>query len=668
MKISIKKKLVFGFLGSTIIPIVLICLILGYNIKNINLENFYSSTGNELKHIEKAISVFIEETKNNTKMMATHPELVKVDKNMSSYLNADKEMSISEFDIGENQMRIMEFLRDVDESHDNFVEVFMGTEYGGFAIASDTKLPPGYDPRSRPWYKEALAKKGENIITKAYKSTTGDAVLSATRTILRGNKVVGVVGADVSLGSLTGFIKNIKIGETGYVMLIQDDGVILADPRHPDMNFKTMEETEIPAFSELGKSTSGNFLIDLSGSEYAARVLTSEALGWKLIGLIEKSEIMEQVYSVISIIVLVGVILTVIFGIMALVMAGSLSKPISSTTDMIKDIAEGEGDLTKRLDIRSRDELGELSNWFNTFLDNLQDIVRDIASNAGVVDSSSAKLLNIATHLAGNAEETSQRANTVASASEEMNANMNAVANTLDETTDNTNMVASSAEEMTSTINEIAQNSEKARGITADAVTQASRVSEKIDLLGKASHAISAVTETITEISEQTNLLALNATIEAARAGEAGKGFAVVANEIKELARQTADATADIKEKIDGVQGTTSETVTQIESIAAIINDINDIISTIAAAIEEQSAATNEISNNVNQVSAGIQGVNNNIAEGTNVINQITSDIASVNQSAGEISENSSQVASNSEELKSMAEKLNGIIGRFKFA
>jgi len=192
----------------------------------------------------------------------------------------------------------------------------------------------------------------------------------------------------------------------------------------------------------------------------------------------------------------------------------------------------------------------------------------------------------------------------------------------------NMDMVATSAEEMTTTINEIARNSESARTITHEAVSKARGASVKVDDLGRAAQEISKVTETITKISEQTNLLALNATIEAARAGESGKGFAVVANEIKDLARQTAGASLEIKEKVHGIQHSTSVTVLEIEQILNIISDIDEIVSSIANAVEEQSATTREIADNVAQASVGIQEVSKNVNQSSDVSTDISKEIS----------------------------------------
>ena len=344
----------------------------------------------------------------------------------------------------------------------------------------------------------------------------------------------------------------------------------------------------------------------------------------------------------------------------------STTKPISQVANSLKDIAEGEGDLTARLEIKSKDEVGVLSEWFNIFMDKLQNIIKDVAGNAESLGASSCELSDLSGQMSQGADNMSGKASTVASAAEEMSSNMHSVAAAMEQAATNVNMVASAAEEMTATVNEIARNSEKARSITNKAVSQSRNASEKVDKLGIAANEISKVTEVITEISEQTNLLALNATIEAARAGEVGKGFAVVANEIKELARQTADATQEIKKKIEGIQGSTDETVTEIGHISKIINDVNEIVSTIATAVEEQSVTTREIAGNVAQASLGIAEVNENVAQSSAVSGEIAKDIIEVTQLADEMSNSSSQVNMSADELSKLAKELNGMVGRFR--
>lgn len=346
--------------------------------------------------------------------------------------------------------------------------------------------------------------------------------------------------------------------------------------------------------------------------------------------------------------------------------SNSMIRPISRVVTGLRDVAEGEGDLTARLEVKSMDEVGELAYWFNTFMEKLQGIIRNIAGNADTLNGSSSNLSTLSEQVSDGAEQMSSKVNTVASAGEEMSSNMESVASTMEEASTNISVVAASAEEVTSTINEIARNSEKARTTTNEAVSRAQNVSNKVDELGVSAREVDKVTEAITEISEQTNLLALNATIEAARAGEAGKGFAVVANEIKDLARQTAEATQEIKEQIDGIQNSTSGTISEIEQILKVINDIDEIVSTIAAAVEEQSVTTTEIAGNVAQVSQGIQEVSENVSQSSAVSSGIAKDIAEVNQTTSEISESSAKMKDNARELSELAHELKGMVSRFK--
>lgn len=341
-------------------------------------------------------------------------------------------------------------------------------------------------------------------------------------------------------------------------------------------------------------------------------------------------------------------------------------KPLNQMIDRVRDMAQGEGDLTVRLEVKSKDEMSVLAGWLNVFVANLQTIIRQVAGNSSSLNEASYELTRLSKQMSGDAEGVSDKSNLVATAGVEMSSNMETIAVAVEEVTSSMNMMAIAAEEMTSTINEIAKNSETARKVTGDAVNRAQGTTIQVNNLGDAAQKIGKVTEVITEISEQTNLLALNATIEAARAGEAGKGFAVVANEIKALAMQTAEATREIKESIGGIQESTSGTVTEIGEILTIINQVNEIVASIATAIEEQSASTQEISNNVNQASKGLNEVNSNVAHSSHVSSGISKDIDDVNQAARNMTGSSNQIDQQASTLNQLASELKLMVQQFK--
>jgi methyl-accepting chemotaxis protein len=345
------------------------------------------------------------------------------------------------------------------------------------------------------------------------------------------------------------------------------------------------------------------------------------------------------------------------------VLGGMCSRPINALLRKSEDVAAG--DLRIVFDEGRQDEIGRLSRGMDEMVSSLRKAFEDISHGVNTLVSSSTDLSAISGHMSSGAQKTALQSGTVAAAAEEMSSNVTSVAAGVEQTTSNLITVATSTDEMTSTIGEIAKNSEKARLITSDAVIQAERVTGMIRELGDAAREIGIVTETITGISAQTNLLALNATIEAARAGGAGKGFAVVANEIKELAQQTASATEDIKEKIDGIQSATAGSIQDISKISLVIREVSDIVTTIASAIEEQSAVTRDIARNIAHASTGVKESNEQILETSKAIQGVTREMAGLSNASGEMMDASSQVQANASELKKLAEVLQSMVAKF---
>jgi len=393
----------------------------------------------------------------------------------------------------------------------------------------------------------------------------------------------------------------------------------------------------------------------------------TEAANWQL-GLVAKIEpVLKDTGSNIRTALIAGSLLAIaiaIFG--GVLLTRNIASPISDTVAHLEKIAGGDLSQDASAELQKRqDEVGNLSRAMQKMTASLRTMIAEVVEGVTILSSSSSDLKSSSTEMTTGSLHASDKAHSVAAAAEEMSSNITSVAAGMEQTSTNLSHVASATDQMTSTIGEIAQNSEKARRITDEAMIQAARVTEQINQLGAAAHAIGQVTETINEISSQTNLLALNATIEAARAGSAGKGFAVVATEIKALAQQAAAATDDIKSRIAGVQAATTGGIAEIGKISRVITEVSTIVSSIAAAIEEQSTATRDIARNIAEASIGVNDANSRVAETSQASREIARDIVSVDVASQEMATGSNQVLVSAGKLSGVAESLRVTIARY---
>lgn len=302
-------------------------------------------------------------------------------------------------------------------------------------------------------------------------------------------------------------------------------------------------------------------------------------------------------------------------------------------------------------------EKGEVSGVMEYLVETSQmtKIQKEIKQNTATLTGVSNEFNRMSGEIAERSEVISGKADKATQAAKETSANIGSVANSVTMINENMNSVSSATEEMTATIGEIADNSGKACLITKAAVNNVGQVEQLIDELSKASVSIGSVINTIGEISEQTKLLALNATIEAARAGEAGRGFAVVAGEVKDLARQTNEATIDIKDKIERMSSSTENTIGEIQKIGSVINDVNDIVTTITSAVEQQSVTTKDIAANMSAVAGEFESINASIADSTTASQHIADNIDHINRET-------SSIMGSSNELNEASKMLNEII------
>ena len=340
-----------------------------------------------------------------------------------------------------------------------------------------------------------------------------------------------------------------------------------------------------------------------------------------------------------------------------------ITRPVSAMVAMATKMADG--DLTQRVQVVGNDEIADLGNTFNGFSEKLQGIIRELTGNASTLAGASTELSTTATQMASGAEETTNQSATVAAAAEEMTANMKNISGSTDQMSNNVRSVAAAVEEMTASISEVAKNAEKAAGVSDEAKQLAEQSNSQIGELGSAADEIGKVIEVIQDIAEQTNLLALNATIEAARAGDAGKGFAVVATEVKELAKQTADATDDIRARVEGIQSSTGEAVNAIQEITTVVQNVNDVSREIAEAVEQQNVTTAEIAQSISSTSEASETVTIGVSESAAASQEISRSITGVDQAAQETASGALQTKSAGDDMSRLAEDLQSLVAQF---
>ena len=369
-------------------------------------------------------------------------------------------------------------------------------------------------------------------------------------------------------------------------------------------------------------------------------------------------------------------------------------KPIEDASLALKDIAEGDGDLTKRLKEKSNDEIGQLAHWFNKFADNLSSIIGQIAQSSRVLSTSSGDMSEVSVKLATGAEQMNAQSNAVASSTEQMSANISSVAAAVEQMSVNVSSVSTGAEEMSSSmkgvnssmdgvagsIQRINDNAREASEVVNQVLERSQMAESAMKTLGDAASEIGKVTDVIKRIAEQTNLLALNATIEAASAGAAGKGFAVVANEIKQLAAQSAGAAEDISQRIEGVQNNTNHAVDVIGEVLSTLNLINQSVAQITDSVESQNQASGQISGAVSRAAAGADSIASSISEVAKGANDVSSSSGEAAKAANETAENihgisaaaketslsAHKVSLSSKEIGKIARELSDLVNRFK--
>lgn len=399
----------------------------------------------------------------------------------------------------------------------------------------------------------------------------------------------------------------------------------------------------------------------ISGYAKSQGALGYPGLGWILTVSVTEQDLLRNVHEIAYGMAVAAVLILLVS---AFFIGRSISKPVVACAKAVEKLANG--DLTARVDVKRGDEVGVLADSVNQCVENLRKMVEEIKKTSESLTGASSMLTETANQQAAGAEETNVQAQTVAAAGEQLASNSKSMSDSANQINQSATTVSAALEEMSSSISEVARNCSQESEIARKADQQARQTRELMVKLDDSARQIGKIVELINQIAEQTNLLALNATIEAASAGEAGRGFAVVANEVKELARQSASATEDIRRQVSLIQENTANSMVAIDDVASVIEQVSQIASSIAAAVEEQSATTSEIVRSLHSVTSSTKVLSENVQSASSGAAEVSRNIHGVSQAASDSAKGAASISSGANELSKLAESLRGLVSRFK--
>ncbi|WPO99117.1 methyl-accepting chemotaxis protein [Pseudomonas sp. HR96] len=533
----------------------------------------------------------------------------------------------------------------------SFLYTYLGTTQGTFTMRPDEQMPAGYDARTRPWYQAALGSAGPALTEPYVDAASGKLIITVVSAASKAGQNLGVVGGDLSLERVVQIINSLDFGGMGYAFLVSADGKVLV---HPDSKLVMKNLADLypgntpsigPALSEVqvdGKTRLVTFsqIKGLPSVNWYIGISVDKAKAYAMLSEFRQSAIVATVIAVIFIIALLGMLIRV------------LIQPLHTMTRAMENIAEGEGDLTRRLDIQSGDEFGVLGSAFNRFVERVHGSIREVASATERVNEVALRVVSASNSSMVNSDEQANRTNSVAAAINQLGAAAQEIAHN-----------AALASQQASDARQLAEEGQQVVGQSITAMTRLSDMistsSGHIETLNSKTVNIGQILEVITSISQQTNLLALNAAIEAARAGEAGRGFAVVADEVRNLAHRTQESAQQVQTMIEELQvgakasvGTMGESQRHSQDSVGIANQAGERLSSVTQRIGE------------------IDGMNQSVAtateEQTAVVDAINMDISEINTLNQEGMENLQSTLRACADLEQQAQRLKQLVGSFR--
>ncbi|TRX72810.1 methyl-accepting chemotaxis protein [Pseudomonas mangiferae] len=650
---TIRQKLIAAFFAITLIPILTITLFVVVRVMHTATEQFERSSTAQIGEVDNAFRLFLDSVAENGAFLAQTRLLKAVDaSNIPSYLDRPQAgpLTMPSEGLGAELLALFE---QMGKAHPGYAYLYVGSGHGGYLQwPASAEFMAHYDPRTRAWFKTAEGGAGKAMRTAAYVFPEDNStIISTVRTFVADDGAQGVIGLDVSLNQLTETVKRVRFGETGYLMLVEDTGTVLADPRHPEHNFKALESLG-DGYADLARQPPGRYAVTLDGTAYTANVYRSETLGWRYIGLMETDEIMAGAWHMTAVIAALAAGLVVLFVLCGVFLARLLVAPINGASARLGEIASGQGDLTRRLEVRGRDETSRLATGFNAFVESIRVLVDDILAASQRVEQSAGEISQHTGQLDEAAQRQSHGVDLVSTAFNEMVATANEVASSCSRAATSAQAGEEQASRGQAVVGSMVEHVEQLGRRIEEAATS-------IGHLERDSQGITAILDTIRGIAEQTNLLALNAAIEAARAGDQGRGFAVVADEVRALARRTADSTAEIGALLGKLTASTRQAAGEMQQSLAQSESSVRLTSQVREAFAGIHEAVTVIKDMNNQIATAAE-------EQHQVAEEINRHIADIHEDASRISGISGTARHTSQALTGVASELHRLVGRFR--